>query len=158
VRLEKGAKKADEALSELGFVLHCQKCMHRTTQKGLTARIINICEKCGNKVTVAGPMWLGDFSSKDECDKIIVKVEETTLDWDRRLLRLLTIIRDEIDFPPTFFNVDEITSRLKLPSKSPLVVTERLKEIGFKATLTHFDERGIRTDAGVEDLMFAVKS
>ncbi len=109
-------------------------------------------------MTVSGPMWLGDYSDQDMCKDVIIIAEDSITSWDGRLTGLLAMIRDEIGFPPTFFDVDEITARLKLPSKSPSYVVEKLRENGFKATLTHFKDRGIKTDANIEDLFSVIKS
>jgi tRNA (guanine26-N2/guanine27-N2)-dimethyltransferase len=158
MRISKGAKKADYSLSELGFVLHCQKCLHRIAQHGLAVRISNTCEKCGNKITVSGPMWLGDYSTQEICDNMKNLIENAPTIYDKRLEGLLSILRDEIGYPSTFFDVDEITRKLKLPSKSPSIIVEKLREAGFKANITHFKDRGIKTDATITDMLSVIRS
>jgi tRNA G26 N,N-dimethylase Trm1 len=52
--------------------------------------------------------------------------------------------------PPGFFVIDELSSDLGVASKRIEPVIEGLKVAGFKATRTHADSRGLKTDAPVE--------
>src|SRR4030042_5936351 len=43
-----GASKADESLKNMGYVLHCFKCLHRETIEGLfLAQTHELCRECG---------------------------------------------------------------------------------------------------------------
>jgi tRNA (guanine26-N2/guanine27-N2)-dimethyltransferase len=52
-----GAKKADESIKNMGYILHCFKCFHRETlNKPLLVADSEKCSECGSKMNVAGPL------------------------------------------------------------------------------------------------------
>ncbi len=146
--LQYGAKRADESLQKMGYVLHCFTCFHRETVKGMSPPLIAHCSECGSPLKVAGPLWLGELGEKKFCSLI----EEEAL---RRfvepkaggLVKALSLIADEAEAPATYYVVDKICDKLNLSIPPFDRVIEKLKAKGFQASPTHFHSRGIKTDA-----------
>jgi tRNA G26 N,N-dimethylase Trm1 len=55
--------------------------------------------------------------------------------------------RDEAPAPITYYVIDKLSGKLGLPSPSTQAFTNLLRANGFQAVQTHFNARGIRTDA-----------
>ena len=58
-QIDYGAKKADQSITSLGFILHCFNCLHRETSQQPFGNLT--CPECGGKMDYAGPLWLGDI-------------------------------------------------------------------------------------------------
>ena len=59
LELERGAREANASIDGLGFVHHCQACLHRDHEAGLIPQPPDECPHCGAaRVVSAGPMWL----------------------------------------------------------------------------------------------------
>jgi tRNA G26 N,N-dimethylase Trm1 len=61
--------------------------------------------------------------------------------------KFLNLIKAEAEAPITYFVVDKLCDVLNLPVPPVKKVIETLKGQGFNAYLTHFNTKGIRTDA-----------
>ncbi len=80
-----GAKKADESLKNMGYVLHCYRCFHRETKKAFPIIAFNIgrCSECGSKLEIAGPLWIGKIFDKQFCT-VIKKESEKRMFKEQR--------------------------------------------------------------------------
>ena len=63
IEVKKGSKKTDESLKNIGYIVHCKHCLYRQTSNGLASPIDDVCPICGEKLTQAGPLWLGDIQN-----------------------------------------------------------------------------------------------
>ncbi|MBN1683021.1 tRNA (guanine(10)-N(2))-dimethyltransferase [Candidatus Bathyarchaeota archaeon] len=147
-----GAKNADSTISELGYIVHCQKCLHREIMKGPYLKISRKCNVCGNKMMVGGPMWLGELSDSCFLEEIQKHYSNSNIYCDPRLARLLHSLKEEVNAPITFYNIDEICSKINQSSTSLEKFIEKIKDSGFEAVRTHFNERGIKTNANILEL------
>jgi tRNA (guanine26-N2/guanine27-N2)-dimethyltransferase len=109
-------------------------------------------------MVVGGPMWLGETANRGFLGGMLAKMGSLGVAWEPRLENLINTIRDEVGSPPTFYSLDELCSRLRISSLPLDFVLEKLRGAGFKASRTHFHERGLRTDAGVSDLESLLKA
>jgi len=143
-----GAKKADESIKNMGYILHCFKCFHRETVKRIFAlEWSGKCNECGSKIEVAGPLWLGTMFDKHFCEFVEKEAKYKPFKYGERIRRILALIRNEVDAPITYYILDKMSGRLALPVPPTRKVIEFLREEGFQACLTHFNSKGIRTDA-----------
>ncbi len=55
IQIGYGAKKADESLKSMGYIMHCFNCMHRE----ITHQPFGCptCHECGDRMDWAGPLW-----------------------------------------------------------------------------------------------------
>jgi len=142
-----GAKQADNSLRMMGYVLHCFSCFHRETSGEMVSPLKTRCAECGSKLNVAGPLWLGKISDKDFCSSMKREADVRRLRQRKRILMLLSLVQEEAEASVTYYVIDKICDKLNL-SVPPLVkVVNSIKRAGFQATQTHFNSRGIRTEA-----------
>jgi tRNA (guanine26-N2/guanine27-N2)-dimethyltransferase len=143
-----GAKSADESVRNMGYVLHCFTCFHRETVKGLFKVLHSKeCCECGSKLSVAGPLWLGSLFDTRFCDMMEKEIQNRKLKLAGKIRRMLALIKNESNAPPTYFVVDEVCDALNLPVPRVNDVVESLRKAGFHASLTHFSPTGIRSNA-----------
>jgi tRNA (guanine26-N2/guanine27-N2)-dimethyltransferase len=144
-----GAQKANDAIGRLGYLVHCFQCLNRRWTMGLSNFPPRTCDVCGGRMGVAGPLWMGNLFDNDFCREMIEEARSVELSERRRVLRLLNIILTEIGGPPTYFVVDKISENLGLPGLSKTALIENLVDSGYQATETHFNPRGIRSNAPI---------
>jgi len=148
--LDKGKKRADKSLKEIGYLLHCPRCKSYRSVKGNLFGDEGTCEACGSKMKAAGPLWLGDLADDEFCSDMVESAEDSFIGSNRRLMGIIEKVRGEIGMPPGFFVVDELSSALGIQSRRIEPVIERLNESGFRAVVSHADNRGLKTDAPLE--------
>lgn len=151
-----GAKKADESLRKMGYVLHCFNCFHRETGEGLIPTIEERCVECGSRLRAAGPLWLGKILDKDFC-RSVKKEAERRIYLKKRVLRLLSLIEEESEGPATYYVVNRICDKLNLPVPPLRNVIREVREIGFEAVPTHFNSMGFRSDAPSKTILDIIK-
>ncbi len=145
VQVSYGAKKADVSVKSLGYILHCFCCLHReiTRQPFLSLQ----CPECGSKMDWAGPLWLGSISDSGFIDLMLKENKAVAFRNSSKISKLLTLVKDESSALATYIVLDKLSGKLGVPSPSIQVFRDKLLKSGFKAVRTHFNTRGIRTDA-----------
>jgi tRNA (guanine26-N2/guanine27-N2)-dimethyltransferase len=140
-----GAKKADESLKTTGFILHCFNCMHRE----ITHQVFGCttCPECGAKMDYAGPLWIGSLFDGAFIGQVLKENQVTAFKNSARITKLLTQIQNESEAPATYFVLDKLSGKLGLPAPSVQTFIDAIRGSGFQAVPTHFNTRGIRTDA-----------
>jgi len=151
-----GAKNADESLKQMGYVLHCFRCFHRETAKGLFAEASLECSECGSKLSISGPLWLGQLSDRQFCELMKEENHLQTLKLKERIGKILALVKNEADAPATYYVPDKICDVLGLPVPAVKKVMEALQKAGYNASLTHFDSKGIKTNASATVVKEAV--
>jgi tRNA (guanine26-N2/guanine27-N2)-dimethyltransferase len=141
-----GAKKADESVKTLGYILHCFNCLHREAA-ALPLVSIEKCPECGSKMDYAGPLWLGTILDKQFCESMTEENTRRAFRNSVRISKLLSLARDEAEAPLTYYVIDKISSKLSSRVPSVDAVQTALRRNGFQAYPTHFNSRGVRTTA-----------
>jgi len=142
-----GARQADSSIQKMGYILHCFSCFHRETSEELVPHFKKECPECGDTLKAAGPLWTGRLSHSGFGSLMEKETSQRQLRLMRKILKLLFLIKNESEAPFTYYVVDKVCDKLSLPVPSTMRVVRNLRERGFEATLTHFNSRGIRTDA-----------
>ena len=150
VQVSRGAQRADTSIDQLGYVLHCFRCLHRTWSRGLMPVLDLRCPICSGRMDFAGPLWLGPLIEGDFCKEILDEAEEASS--ERRVSRLLGNLVEEADAPPTFYVVDKVCDKLDLPIPPKREVLEELRRRSYFAGGTHFHPAGLKTDASIKEL------
>ena len=149
-----GAKSADESIGNMGLILHCFKCFHRETTKGLfEVEHSRECRECGSTLRAAGPLWLGKLFDTGFCDMMELESRKRRLRFGAKIAKMLSLIKNESGGPFTYFVIDKICDVLNLPVPRVKVVIEALRREGFQASSTHFSSRGVRSDVSAGRLM-----
>lgn len=151
-RLEKGARKADQSLSNMGYILHCCKCSDRKAVPLRADPASYVCDFCGSRMREAGPMWVENLADPSFCEEMLEASEGLGVGGNRRLMSLVQLVKEETSFSPGYFDIDDICSRIGAPSQATDRVLSALSDRGFRVTRTHFEDRGIKTDATIAEL------
>ena len=142
-----GAQKADASVKTLGYILHCFTCLHReTTLRPFNSRIEK-CPECGGKMDWAGPMWLGKIFDKRFCELMAGENRRVALRNSVKIAHLLSLAKDEAEASPSYYVLDKISNKLSLPMPSVATMLKILRDNGFQAVPTHFNSRGVKTNA-----------
>ncbi len=157
VRLDRGARCADAAVRNLGHILHCFQCLNRTWVIGLTQEMDLRCPRCGSRMHVAGPLWLGPLVDSEFCMKAKAEAAESKVPLERanKVLRLLA---EEAKIGPTYYVIDRVCDRLGLPIPPREAVVNELRDRGFTAARTHFAATALKTDASISEVEAAIES
>ncbi len=143
----RGARLADDSIRKMGYILHCFSCFHRETSEGIVPPMKRECAECGSKLNVSGPLWLGKIANGDFCSSMKGAVEGRRLGQEKRILRLLSLIRGEAEAPITYFVIDKICDKLNLPTPPLIEAAKELRMANFQAIPTHFSSNGIKSNA-----------
>jgi tRNA (guanine26-N2/guanine27-N2)-dimethyltransferase len=142
-----GAKKADASVKSLGYVLHCFNCLHRETAEKLSIKFFDRCPECGANMEWAGPLWLEKIFDRQFCEGMAQENRRTALRNSGKIAKLLSLAEGEAEAPTTYYVIDKISNKLSSPVPSVNAMVEILRANGFEAVPTHFNSRGLRTDA-----------
>ncbi|HWQ20307.1 MAG TPA: tRNA (guanine(10)-N(2))-dimethyltransferase, partial [Methanotrichaceae archaeon] len=141
LRVEQGAKPADDSLKKMGYIQHCHGC---GSFSAVLVPITQACEACGGRTVIAGPLWLGPIQDREVISRAIPEVGQNA-----PARKLLEACRGEVDVP-MYYDHHRLCKKLGgTPGKVDSVV-ESLRELGFNASRTHFTGIGIKTDASLE--------
>jgi tRNA (guanine26-N2/guanine27-N2)-dimethyltransferase len=142
-----GAKRADNSVQKMGYIMHCFSCFHRESQLGLTPVLRRDCPKCGSRLQVAGPLWLGSLWDQEFCRMLDSEAMRKSVHSKIKILKLLSLITKEMHAPITYYAIDKLCDKFNLPVPSLSRVMKRLSAKGFQAGATHFSSKAVRTDA-----------
>ena len=150
-QIDYGAQKADESLKNMGYVLHCFHCLHRETAAHLFAKNPK-CPECGAQMDYAGPIWVGKIFDKQFIESMLNENKLASFKDSAKINKLLSLARDEADEVPTYYVLDRISKKMNLPVPSVASFFQALREAGYHGVPTHFNTRGVRTNATATDL------
>jgi tRNA (guanine26-N2/guanine27-N2)-dimethyltransferase len=151
-----GCQRADESRKSIGYVLHCFSCLHREVSHQIFGKEIQ-CPECGSKMDYAGPLWTGNIVDNAFVEQIIKEKQISPMTSNGRITKLLNYLLAEAAAPATYFVIDKVSKKLNLPAPANQTVLKELEARGFQAVFTHFNPRGIKTDASAVDLKKAIK-
>ena len=128
-----------------GFLGYCHHCGHYQT---LSWRKLGkvACVYDDRPLTLTGAIWLGELHEAT----MLLKMQSLATLWHwPKIVNLLQVMIDEIDFPPYFYTLGEIGRRGKLdiPKRSHLI--QALQEHGYRAAVTHINAQAIKTNADI---------
>ncbi|MEM5872217.1 MAG: tRNA (guanine(10)-N(2))-dimethyltransferase [Candidatus Aenigmatarchaeota archaeon] len=156
-QINQGAKKANQSLKNIGFIYHCFKCLNRKAALLTRLLVVTDCDECGSTLGSAGPLWLGKIADKDFCELVEIEACQKRTGAENRIRKIVRLVKDESDAPPTYFVVDYICDKLGVPIPPLTKVISQLCKNNYKIWFTHFHNRGFKTDAPAKIVMEAVR-
>lgn len=157
LELDSGARVADATLDELGYVHHCEDCLHREAERG---RIPNVpgapddpgtCPVCGSdRLVTAGPLWLGAICNREFVTAVREQVTDNMGEADR-IRRLLETLEAELD-RPTHYDQHRLCKEWSRPASAMDEFLARLRDAGFDASRAHYSGTAFKTDATVAEM------
>jgi tRNA (guanine26-N2/guanine27-N2)-dimethyltransferase len=151
LEVQHGVVHADKMVDQLGFLLHCFKCHNHEFLPGLAVSIPGTCPVCGARAQIGGPMWLGDTKDNNFVSCVIDTIEAGPFGKKERALRMLRIIRDEIDVP-MYYDQHILCRDLKATPTPIGVLIDTLRAQGFRASRTHYSGIAFKTDAPANEV------
>ena len=140
VKVERGARRADEALGRLGYCIFDPKTLEREfvaqDEKG-----------------AMGPVWIGQTCDPALLDAAKIRPHLRTAD---RIAELIALLKGEASVNRPHFTLDEISRTYKMDNPKIELLLERLGR-SWKAGRTHFGPKTFYTDAGVSEIIDAMK-
>ncbi len=138
LRVVNGAARADAALKQLGYARFDAKTLARQASGERAQK------------SDAGPIWLGPMFAKD-----LLKAMKATgdLGTSDRCAKILEVWKGESGMPPLFFVMDELAKKTKLSPPKLSDFVDFLNDRGYKASRTHFDPKGLKTDLEAKELV-----
>jgi tRNA (guanine26-N2/guanine27-N2)-dimethyltransferase len=95
----------------------------------------------------AGPLWTGKIFDKSFVDQMITENTKRALRNSGKITKLLNLTREEADAPITYYVLDKLSQKLSLPAPAMTTFFQALRSGGFSGVATHFNSRGVRTNA-----------
>jgi len=148
LELESGATAADESIAELGYVYHCDNCLHRDHASGLIAHPPDDCPNCGEEaVSTAGPIWLGALQDRAFVEAVggSVTDEMGTADQIRALCEQLAA---ELDVP-THYDQHVLCKNWGWSADPMDEFLGALTDAGYETSRTHYGGTTFKSDASV---------
>ena len=145
VRLHKGARRAEEGLEKLGYVVHDPATLEREV----------VFERPSGTRQFAGPLWTGDLHERGLLDAV---KPTDDLGCSGRLEKMISLWKGEVGLPPTHYVVDELARITKSHPPKMSALVDSLRSAGGKAALTHFDPKGFKTDLPLGDVIAQFKA
>jgi tRNA (guanine26-N2/guanine27-N2)-dimethyltransferase len=164
IKINKGSANTDNSLAEnIGHITHCKKCLYRESINSSANTIPEVCPICGEKLVVAGPLWIGKIQNSEFILKMIEKIQENTserkiLNTEKDVLKLLNSCFEEANAPITFYDIHVICKNLKISAPKLNDIIDKIMAEGFVAVKTHFNPIGIKSDIDILKLKDIVKS
>jgi tRNA G26 N,N-dimethylase Trm1 len=95
----------------------------------------------------AGPLWIGNIFDPAFVELVIKENQNTAFRNSAKISKLLSLAKEEATAPATYYVLDKLSGKLNLPAPSVQAFLTALHNSGFQAVPTHFNSRGIKTDA-----------
>jgi tRNA (guanine26-N2/guanine27-N2)-dimethyltransferase len=148
LELQHRATDANAAVDELGHVYHCEDCLYRETEHGLTADPVDDCPNCGSgRVITAGPVWLGTVRNPE----FVATVRDAVSDdmgTAENARDLLETVESELD-RPTHYDQHRLCKEWGRPAAAMDEFLEKLRAAGYEASRAHYGGTTFKTDADV---------
>ena len=147
LQIARGARNAALTLGNMGYIIQCFNCLHRSLVIRLFPRLESCCEECGSVTDFAGPLWLGNLWDGEVLSRVASEADDRSLSERQRIVATLEKIQGEVNLPPTYFVLSHFCDRfnLQVPKFSNFI--RYVKDEGYTISTTHFHPHGIKTDA-----------
>jgi tRNA (guanine26-N2/guanine27-N2)-dimethyltransferase len=156
LKVRRGKMGAYRSVSQLGYLKYCQSCLNVERVEELLGTSER-CGRCGSQASLLGPLWLGPLQDQDIVSKVLGSdlIGEETFEEARKVL---VNISQEPNDVPFSYPVSELSRRAKCSPVSPKAIVERLREMGYRASVAHYDHGAVKTDAPLDLLYELVRS
>ncbi|MEK0346448.1 MAG: tRNA (guanine-N1)-methyltransferase [Nitrosopumilus sp.] len=139
--------KRPDQQENIGYILHCKNCGHRK----ITLEQEQECELCKLKISIAGPLWIGNIFNKEFIQDMLLEIQN--LEVDKVCEKTLHKCLAESEMSGTYFTLDEIASKMKSSPPKLENAISYLQKNNFVASVTSFSPTGFRTNAKINEIM-----
>ncbi|AIJ06124.1 N2,N2-dimethylguanosine tRNA methyltransferase [Methanocaldococcus bathoardescens] len=140
---DRGAKRADKVFEMLGYVKDVNG-----------VKIIRKFEE-GYEKGFSGPLYIGNLYDKALVEEALRIAEERKC--SERVLKILNAIKGESAINQVgCYDTHQIGKMLKISVPPMQDIINKLKEMGFEATVTHYNPKGIKTNTTLKNVIEAM--
>jgi tRNA (guanine26-N2/guanine27-N2)-dimethyltransferase len=148
LELEHRATAADEAVGDLGYLHHCEDCLHREAERGLLSHPPGACPACGGtRVLTAGPVWLGRIRDPPFVAAVRGKLDAEMGAADAAE-KTLDLVAGELE-TPTHYDQHRLCKLWGRPASAMDEFLAALRDAGFEASRAHYHGTAFKTTADV---------
>ena len=157
LKIKKSATEAkNSSLKASAYYVFCPFCLNQKIFFEPT--FLDRCEKCSQKILYAGPLWGDRIYENSVIEKMKKKYLKREYLKDKVLEKFLNHYSQESKINNFYFNIHAICKRYKLGLVNMESILRELKQNGFEASRTTFDELAIRTNAEIEEIVLLIKN
>ncbi len=153
VELKRGNKDAMASISSMGYAGYCNKCKAGTYDFGQIPKS-STCRTCGGALQISGRMWLGSICNKSIAESVARNVRDAGA--EQKTVNFIDVVANELD-TPLHYSLPMLTKRMHLGSVSMKTVMDDIMEKGYGVTRTQFNKDGIKTDAGIDEVIDSIR-
>ncbi len=134
VQVINSVKTANDSMGYYSFIKPGEHIGYETTKK------------------LIGPIWAGKLQSKKILGELRTILFEKQLKTKNSLWKLLDLLEEEADANMFFYTTDTIASSLKRSQPKMKTIFKEIRKKGYEVTLTHFDLKGFKTNAPINEI------
>jgi tRNA (guanine26-N2/guanine27-N2)-dimethyltransferase len=136
-KIQYGVKKANSSLENVGWI----------EKKEEGYEVLKEPTKIKSK-KYAGPLWIGKIHAGEFVKEMLETLPKQSLKTKKKIERILGLFLGENELAiPFFYRTDELASLFHCSALPLEKLIGSLTEEGYKATRTHFNPMGFKTDA-----------
>jgi len=136
LKTNRGRTAADKAMKKVGMIGYCYKCDYRAYN--------TYGKHCARDLEILGPIWQGKLYGK----ALLKKLKPNSKEAEKLIARCI----EEADFTTPYYNIHQLSKKWGKPLPKFDTI---IKKVG-NASRTHFNPRGIKTDADFDKLKKAL--
>ena len=156
LELDSRATRADALVDRLGYVYHCEDCLHREHERGLIAHPPGSCPACGDdRVLEAGPIWLGSIRDRAFTRAVRARVTDD-MGEAKRARSLLDAVAGELD-TPTHYDQHRLCKLWGVSAPGMDDFLDALRDAGHEATRAHYHGTAFKTPASAAEIRAATR-
>ncbi|MHA2036877.1 MAG: tRNA (guanine(10)-N(2))-dimethyltransferase [Promethearchaeota archaeon] len=148
----KNKDKISQFFKNYGYLVHCNNCGYRSIFRENILEIYDSCPLCMNtkKLGFAGPLWIGNLHDLKLVNNMIDLNNEFQYRNKNRINKLLNLIKEEINYPISYYNIHKLSKKLKISNIPKInVLIDFIRKKGYDASRTHFDFVSIKTNMNI---------
>jgi tRNA (guanine26-N2/guanine27-N2)-dimethyltransferase len=104
----------------------------------------------------AGQLWIETIFDPVFVDNMLRALNDCTV--DKKCGKLLSMVTNEANLPPTYFSIDEIAETLKVTPPAISAIIDKLKDSGFLASRTSLKMTGFKTNARYDEVLEVLRA
>jgi tRNA (guanine26-N2/guanine27-N2)-dimethyltransferase len=101
----------------------------------------------GNRPLLIGPLWICPIGDENFARRLLAVLEKTLFLQRREVLKYVEYAQKEFSVNEPFIRLDLLCRKIRADMPNMELLVERLEELGFNASRTHLDPRGLKTNA-----------
>lgn len=157
--VKRGKTEANKFWGSVGWVSFCPICHEFYMSRKIYNFPPTSCKFSTHGSTeILGPTWIGTIFNREFAEHMLTALNKIDINQkNARILRKIIewdAFNDDLLF---YYDIEEIARRLKTSVPKIEDVISVLMKNGFRASRTHFNPKGIKTNAKIEKLVEAVR-